>query len=202
MRQITQDILINLLALEKGFLDYEFYHCFLGDKSLLKAAARINFDDAYLFLKNTASDIDNLDIEDAFPCYRKTYIKDLLACALAQADKFVYKRKIPFTKLEEALTSSKILPPFNIRREFALADKKISALAGCTIEELRKRPAPLLNGFKEIKKYARNILEDNLQAALGYAPLFKQFNLKEIINKMQVRIVNRAPNGAPCFFKY
>jgi hypothetical protein len=36
MRQITgpgspEKILLNILALDKGFAGYEFYHCFLGD---------------------------------------------------------------------------------------------------------------------------------------------------------------------------
>jgi hypothetical protein len=207
MRRITQTdiaqkILLNLLALDKGFEQYEFYHCFLGGKNTIKKASSINFGDAYLFLKNTLADIDRLDISDGFPYYRKTYIKDLLACVIAQADKFVYNRKIRFVKLEEALTASPILPPFDIARSFAAADKKIKALGFGDIRAFRRLEAERVNGFKEVKKYSRLCVEEFLQAAVSYAPLFKQFDLKAIINKMQIKIVNEAVNGSPCFFKY
>ncbi|MDR1123364.1 MAG: hypothetical protein LBL61_01890 [Elusimicrobiota bacterium] len=199
---VLQDILVNILALDKGFKEYEFYHCFLGGKDILKKASSIKFGDAYLFLKNALAGLDKLDIPDNFPYYRKTYVKDLLACVLAQADKFVYKRKMPFVKLEEALTGSKILPPFNTARDFAAADKKVKALIGAGIKEFRQWQGPRVNGFKEVKKCSQNIIDEKLQAALQYSQLFKQFDLKEIINKMRIRIVNYAPNGSPCFFKY
>ncbi|MDR0953701.1 MAG: hypothetical protein LBM71_05980 [Elusimicrobiota bacterium] len=199
---ILEEILINLLALDKGFEDYEFFHCFLGEREYLKKASLIKFEDAYLFLKHTLTNLDSFDINDTAPYYRKTYIKDLLVCVITQVEKFVYKKKISFSKVETALSASSILPPFDIAWEFAVSDTKIRELTGLTTKEFRRQKNATLNGFKEIKKYSQKIIDDNLQKALEYSPFFKQFNLKTIINKMDIHIVNKTPNNSPCFFKY
>jgi hypothetical protein len=119
-----------------------------------------------------------------------------------QADKFVYRRRLPFARLEEALTASPLLSPFDIASAFAAADKKVKALAGADIKEIRREKGHCLNGFKEIKKYAKAKYDENLDAMQQYAPLFKQFDLKEITRKMRIRIVGETPHNTPCFFKY
>lgn len=199
---ICENILLNILALDKGFEEYEFYHCFLGEKELLKQAEEIPFDNAYSFLKNTLKNINRLEIEDKFPYYRKTYIKDLLKSVLAQADYFVYKKRIPFIRLEKELTAAPVLPPFDIEKEFAACSQKVKALAGMSIKQLRSLKEERISGMARIEKYVLALLDESKKKLKKYSSLFPQFDLGRILDKMEISVVQDAPNNSPCFFKY
>ncbi|MDR0645640.1 MAG: hypothetical protein LBG46_01220 [Elusimicrobiota bacterium] len=199
---IYNKILLNILALDKGFEEFEFYHTFLGKKELSKQASLIPIENACSFLKETLKDINNLGIKDEFPYYRKTYIRDLLKCVIAQTDFFVFKKKIPFKTLEKDITAAPILEPFNIQKEFEQSSKKIKDLAGMTIKQMRLAKYEEVNCFKELKKYVSKIIEENIYLLNEYNVLFSQFDLAAITSKMKIKIVNEEANGSPCFFKY
>jgi hypothetical protein len=201
---IYENILLNILALDKGFDDYEFYHCFLGNKEVLKKASDISFVSSYNYLKNTLKNIDRLGIEDSFPRYRRTYIKDFLKCVLIQADFFVFKNKRTFPDLIGNLTGAKPIKPFNAETEFEKVSKEVFRLTGFNnIKKMRaEAKKEKLKEFKHVKKFIEEVFEQKKQALKEYQTLFAQVNINDILPKMRVKIVNRSVNGAPCFFKY
>ena len=127
--KIEEQILVNILALDKGFEEFEFIHSYLGDPAYKKQAAGISVAGGYEQLKTILKCGLN-EIEDEYPYFRRTYIRDLVISVLSQADVFVFKNDPgSFQPFVERLQGFTTLPPYDLDLELSRVGTDVMQLA-------------------------------------------------------------------------
>jgi hypothetical protein len=194
--------LVNVLALDKLFYDFEFIHSYIGPQELKILAKKKDPKKAYQSLKDFYKQID-YEIKDEFPFFRKTYIKDFIRSVLVQVDFFVFKNnKLEFKNIVEDIHGSKLIPKFNIEYELEKLEKFINNLGYKSIIEFRKKDKKIsFDNRRKLIQHINKIIYEFYEITLQkYSKIFS-IDLNYIFEKSNIKI-EESKIKAPCYYIY
>lgn len=201
--KIYNDILVNILALEKGFEDYEFIHAYLGPPELKNKASKIDCKTAYNYLLNIYNELDT-SIENVFPYFRRTYIEDLLKSVLLQADFFIFnKQGGEFDEIVETLQAFELIPSFNIEKELDELNKFSNKSGLKSVKDLKNhRQKILFKNKKELENYIAQVIDEFAGiTSQKYSDIFG-FDIKKLFSKSKIEVTSTKKDDPPCYYFY
>ncbi|HBL19170.1 MAG: hypothetical protein A2X36_14820 [Elusimicrobia bacterium GWA2_69_24] len=199
----AEELLIQVLALDRAFADQELFHAYLGPRDLKPAAARIPPLKALAALKRLEGELDARGPADDAPGFRRTYYRDFLACVIAQAELFAFRRRRPFVPAMTALMGAPPPPPFALDAELRRVRAHLraggySSIARYNREKRRIRFA----GRRELERFVRDILDrvraDLLTRCRGFFP----FDLRGLLDRSRLSFIQPRAGEPPCFYRY
>lgn len=202
--KIEENIIKNILAVERHIKEYELIHAYFGPPRILKEAKKIKIKDAYNYLLNIRGKLKNF-IPDRFPHFRKTYYEDLINSVLAQTELFVFnkKKKHKIKEAVEAFFAVKLPPPFNLEAERIKMFAELKSAGYLSIKQFSESANPLyfkdladFKGFidKEIKRSFKMIKN-------GFGKNFKA-DLEEVFSKSKLFVEVPGRDMPPCYYYY
>jgi hypothetical protein len=203
MQNLDQEILINILALDKGFEEFEFIHSYLGPEQVQKLAADIPVKRAYLNLKELKNHVDE-KFPDEFPYFRRTYVHDCIDSILAQTELFVFKKEPQFFKsFVERLLGMQTFPQFDLYQELECANQTIKKQGFKSIQDYQNgRQEIRFQHDHQLKACVRQIMKEQTAKVLKHAaPLF-DFPIEDLLKKSKLCIESSKPVDPPCYYYY
>lgn len=199
----AEEVLVNTLALDRAFKDFEFIHVSLAPARLRGRAVRIAPARALARLRELQDGLEASGLPDEAPRFRRTYARDFLACVLAQAETFVLKKRRDFPETVRRLMAAPILPPFDLEREL-----------------VRFRSLLRRKGFKSVAEFNRSKVKMRFASrgqlcdyVLGFvdevaAKLSRRCgrvfgcDIKVLVSGSGLRIETPRKGDPPCFYRY
>ena len=199
----AEEIVLNVLALNKAFKGYELFHAYLGPRRLRERAARIPVARARGALEELLEGLDAAAIPDEAPDYRRTYYRDYLHCVLAQLDTFVFRRRRPFPETLASLMASPVPRPFRLQADLAPLKAELRRAGFRSIHEYRKARAPVrFQRRAQLADYVYEIVDEvTTQLTRRGAPPFPG-GLRRLLARSRLRVVIPRPDEPPCFYRY
>jgi len=200
--KITHQLLVNLLALDELFQDYEFIHCYIGPAQYKHQAKKTQPEQALINLEKLVSDLN--EIPDVYPYYRRTFIKEMLNSAIEQVRFFCKgKNERSFKDQIQTLIGATVVPPFDLEAELT---KTISYVkkTGCnsTAQFFKSRPKIKFNNIKELQRYTYDYIDQTTSIMDALYAKFMPVPPKKIMSNLKLTIEeSRIPN-LPCYYFY
>lgn len=190
----AEEVLVNILALDRVFRAYEFIHVSLAPARLAAAAARIQPARALARLRGLESELESSGLADEAPRFRRTYARDLLRCVIAQAETFVYKKKRGFPDTVRSLMAAPVLEPFDLERELSRFRALLRGGGFRSVAEFnRSKRQVRFSSRRQLADYVLGFV-DQVAARLG--------SLRALISRGELRIAVPQKGDPPCFYRY
>jgi hypothetical protein len=200
---LDQEILINILAIDKAIEDYEFIHTYLGPEEFLREAAAIKVDAAYSFLGRVLEELDGTS-GDTLPPYRRIYFHDLIRSVLTQIECFVFKQeKTSFKESIECLIGTSICPKFDIEAELNRLIGFLNQIGYPSLPSFRNRKKKVVEFEHEeaLSTYLNQLIDVLTRMTLNrYQPLFP-LDLAGVLEKSQLAL-EFTSGEPPCYYYY
>ncbi|EKD50890.1 MAG: hypothetical protein ACD_62C00400G0004 [uncultured bacterium] len=200
---LDRQILLNILALDKGFEEFEFIHSYLGPPIIRKLSAKIPVKMAYENL-HTLRELVRSDFDDEPPFYRATYVDDLIQSVLAQTEYFVLGVRSDSTKsLAERFLGFETLPPYDLGEELRVLREGLDDYGYGSVGEYRKaRQLLTFASPQQLSRYVHRLCDElSLRIKNRLAPLF-HFDMAPLLNRSQLRVTATKKDDPPCFYRY
>ena len=198
----THQLLVNLLALDRLFQDYEFIHCYIGPAQYKNQAKKIPPEQALKDLEKLSNNLS--EIPNVYPFYRRTFIKEMLSSAIEQAHFFCKGKKVrSFKDQVQTLLGAKVVPPFNLDDELEKTKKYIKKAGYNSISQFMKnRPKIKFNNINEIQRYTYNYI-DQITAIMN-ASYSKVMPIppKELMSNAKLVVEEACIPNLPCYYFY
>ncbi|MBF0106064.1 MAG: hypothetical protein HQM16_12145 [Deltaproteobacteria bacterium] len=193
-----EELLVNILALDRAFEKFEFIHAYFGPKQYLKEAKKIDPMDAYRFLVQCKKKLNPKSDH-----IRELFVHDFLSSMIMQVEIFILKKKHHMKTAAEALTGARLIRPFDIDAE---RHRLMAFLKGINIhsmEEFRKsKDEQVFDNYSKFKTYINNLFDIIAKKIITkYAGSF-DIDLKQLFKKSTIRIVKTKPDEPPCYYHY
>ena len=200
----AEEVVLNVLALDKAFTDYELFHAYLGPRRLRERAARIPVARARQALERLREDLETAGIPDEAPDYRRTYYRDFLGCVLAQVDTFVLRRRgRPFAQRVESLMAAPVPRPFALEAGLRRLKAELREAGFRSVQEYRRAKKQVrFQRRTQLADYVYAIVDDvTAQLTRRGAPAFPA-DLRRLLSLSRLRVVAPRADEPPCFYRY
>ncbi|MDD5628159.1 MAG: hypothetical protein PHU21_03780 [Elusimicrobia bacterium] len=199
----AEEVLVNVLALDRAFKDFEFLHVSLAPARLRGRASRIRPARALARLRELYEQVDASGLSDEAPRFRRTYAQDFLRCVIAQAETFVCAKRRDFAQTVSRLMAAPILEPFDLEQELAELQALLRRQGFKSVAEFNLSKRKL--SFSSRNRLADYVLGfvDEVAAKLS-SRCGKVFgcDLKALISSSKLRITAPKKGDPPCFYRY
>ncbi|MCX5797057.1 MAG: hypothetical protein NTY77_16310 [Elusimicrobia bacterium] len=191
----AEEVLVNILALDRAFKDFEFLHVCLAPERLRRRAARIPPARALARLRELQALLDSSGLSDEAPRFRRTYARDLLACVIAQAEVFVFKKRRPFPETVRRLLAAELIAPFDLERELARFRALLRGQGFSSAAEFsRSKRKVRFSSRRRLSDYVLGFV-DRTAAKLGG-------RLRRLVCEGELRVAVPGRGDPPCFYRY
>ncbi|MBU0504505.1 MAG: hypothetical protein ABII18_00310 [bacterium] len=200
---IDQEILVNILALDKGFEDFEFVHSYLGPEDIKKYAEQIPVKKAYLRLKELKNHVADC-FTDEFPYYRQTYIQDYIDSILAQTELFVFNQEPKYFKsFVERLLGMQTFPQFDLDQELNEAVQIVKQQGFQSIKDYQSRRQEIrFQHDYQLKTCVRQIMKEQTDKVIRNTEHLFDFPVADLLKQSKLRIEASKPVDPPCYYYY
>lgn len=202
METLEDRILVNLLALDDLFQNYEFIHCYLGPLKYRESAIKISPNQALKNIKNLSSNL--VEITDVYPFYRRTFITELLQSVIKQVDVFCDKvKKQNFQDLIQTLIGTTLVSPFNLDIELNDVNNYIKKTDFKNIPSfLMNREKIYFNTIKELEKFIYDYIYEIIAKMDKIYSKRISVSLSKLMDNIDITIEESKIKHLPCYYFY
>lgn len=200
---VTEEIVVQVLALDKAFEDTEFFHVFLGPSRLRARARRISPEKACAALVRLRDELPSSGLPDTWPDFRQTYARDFITCVLAQADIFVWKRRRPFLQATSELMAMPVPGPFALHEELARMRTRLREAGYTSVAEYnRLKPKLRFSSRRDLVAYVQAILDEMSERIASQCAHLFPFDLRSLLERSRVTVEVPRADDPPCYYRY
>lgn len=202
--QITENIVKNIISIERHIKEYELIHTYFGPPEILKEAKKIKIKDAYGYLLGMRGKLKNI-IPDEFPHFRRTYYEDLIGSVLAQIEIFVFSKnkKHKIKDAVEAFFAVKLPPLFKLEAERIKMFAGLKDAGYLSLRQFRESMSPLsFKGTPDFKRFMDKEIKRSFEMIKNGFGKYFDADLKDVFSKSKVSVEIPGKNMPPCYYYY
>ena len=199
----SEEVLVNVLALDRAFTDFEFLHVYLGPPRYLRAAAKIAPSRAYGRLRELLGRLDSAGVPDEAPRCRRTYIRDFMTCVLAQVEAFILRKRRRLPETVSRLMAAPLPLPFSLEPRIAEVQRELRTMGFRTVAEFdRSKKLRKFRTRTELVDYALGFLDEASSRIARRCSGVFGFDLLAKLRACRVKVVVPRADEPSCFYRY